>query len=125
MTTESIHNNSSEPETRMATVYLRSATGKSLLTGKPTAATIQAFQPAPETIVHVKLALTDMGFTIESEGVTLSISGPLSLFEEHCTVQSLYGKELLKIKNLDRYIDGIEFAIPGAPFNQSKGRHPM
>ena len=115
MTTESIHN-TPESEIRMATVYLRSATGKSLVTGKPTAATIQSFQPTPETVLYAKQALADLGFTIESEGVTLSISGPRPLFEKHCTIQNLHGKEILEIKRLDRYIEAIEFAIPGAPF---------
>ncbi len=106
-----------ESEIRMATVYMRSATGNSLVTGKPTAATIQSFQPTPETVQHTKQALADLGFVIESEGVTLSISGPRSLFEKHCTIQNLHGKEFLEIKKLERYIEGIEFAIPGAPFD--------
>lgn len=116
MTTESIHN-TPESEIRMATVYLRAATGKSLVTGKPTAASIQSFQPTPETVRHAKQALADLGFTIESEGVTLSISGPQSLFEKHCAIKILPVKNILEIKKLDRYIEGIEFAIPGVPFN--------
>jgi hypothetical protein len=119
MTTESIHHRSSEAELRMATVYLRSVSGKSLLTDTPTAATIHTFRPAPDIVAYVKQVLTDRGFTIESEGITLSISGPQSLFEKHGTIQELHGKEFMKIKNLDRYIDGIEFAVPGAPFERS------
>ncbi len=63
-----------------------------------------------------KQALANLGFTIESEGVTLSISGPRSLFEKHCTIRENHGKTLMTIESLERYIEGIEDAVPGSPF---------
>lgn len=72
----------------MATVFLKSRSGRSLLQERQ-AAPIDAapYLPSSETISKALAALRRHGFEIEAQGVTLSISGSLELFEHTCGVK--------------------------------------
>jgi hypothetical protein len=123
--------------TMMATVYLRSQSGLSLLNEKSAAPLHpERYAPSPETVEQALHALQELGFRIEARGMTLSISGPVALFEEKCHVRisrmettrnepgkgdertnSLKSDEpVMNIPDLDDVIEGIVIATPGIPF---------
>jgi hypothetical protein len=126
------------PEILMATVYLKSKTGRSLLQErKPMLADPAPYLPSSETIQKAITELQQRGFTIEAQGVTLSISGPPELFEAVCSVKVSFDETkvqepgqirpqtrlvyrssqlVMKIHGLEDIIEGIIFAIPGVPF---------
>ncbi|MFH1215245.1 MAG: hypothetical protein V1706_01955 [Pseudomonadota bacterium] len=99
---------------RMATVYMHAPSGRSMVTDAPSAAGVKSYQPLPETVEIVKKALVDLGFSIEAEGVSLSISGPPALFDKYCSPKHVPGRDFFEIKELGSFIEAIEFAVPGA-----------
>jgi hypothetical protein len=116
----------------MATVYLRSASGRSLLEAESTALMdVEPYRPAGGSIARATRELTRRGFRVEAVGLTLSISGPRELFERECSVtltrveSPLEGKRLawfwrssepvMHIPALDDIIEGIILAAPAAP----------
>lgn len=113
----------------MATVHLRPASGRSLLKSKSTALLdCEAYRPAEGSIARVAAQLTRRGFRVETVGLTLSISGPRTLFERECSVTlrrvetRLEGKDrvrywqsserVMHIPALDDLIEGITLAVP-------------
>jgi hypothetical protein len=98
----------------MATVYLRSRSGRSLLRAKKVPADPTPYLPSPGTLDRAVGALERLGFTIEARGATLSISGPPELFSRVC-VTSAAG---MAIPGLEDVIEGITPAIPGVPFSK-------
>ena len=74
-------------QTLMATVYVKSQSGRSLLReGDAPPMDPGAYRPSPEAMERVMSGLEQLGFRIEAKGVTLSISGPPELFEQACGV---------------------------------------
>jgi hypothetical protein len=84
--------------------------------------------------------LQRLGFKIEAQGVTLSISGPPELFEQTCGVkisleermarypgkgeprkQLLYksSQSVMHIRTLDDIVEGIVLSVPGIPFEKN------
>ena len=133
---EAIMNN--RPQIIMATVYLRSQSGQSLmsLAGKPPK-DLAPYLATPETRQTAISELEELGFTIEAQGVTLSISGPPELFEQVCnveismeTIQSptpdisqsrpfnipRSSEPVMRIPELENVIEGLVLATPGVPF---------
>jgi hypothetical protein len=115
----------------LASVYLRSPSGASLLRmGRGRPRDLRAHLPDQATIEQAVAALEARGFTIAGRGVTISISGSPALFEEVCGVrltkvegrqpgQPHYyrsSEEVMHIKGLEQLIDGIVLVIPGVPF---------
>lgn len=77
-----------KPKILMATVYIKSQSGRSLLReGKATPVDPRPYLPSSETIDKAVAKLQQLGFKIEAKGVTLSISGPPELFEQTCGVR--------------------------------------
>ncbi len=125
------------PKILMATVYLKSQSGRSLLReGKVSPIDPRPYLPSSETINNAVVELQRLGFKIEAQGVTLSISGPPELFEQTCGVQiSLEertihepreakpktqlvfrsSQPIMHIQKLQDIIDGIVISIPGIP----------
>ena len=126
------------PKIVMATVFLKSKTGRSLLgkignvPGEP-----EQYMATTETFRKAISELKQRGFTIEAEGVTLSISGLPEQFEQSCGIkisceekiifepgktqprtQLVYraSKPVMQIQGLENIIEGIVLAIPGVPF---------
>ncbi len=116
----------------MATVRLRSASGRSLLEAEGEGCVDdEPYRPAEERIARATRELTRRGFRIEATGLTLSISGPRELFERECRAiltrveTRLEGKHLVRfwrssepvmhIAALDDIIEGITLAAPAAP----------
>jgi len=121
----------------MATVYLKSHSGRSpLAEGKTAPTDPKSYLPSSETVEKAVSALEQLGFTIEAQGVTLSISGPLQLFEQACGVEiSLEERTIhepreakprrqlifkssqpvMHIQTLEDIIDGIVVSPPGIP----------
>lgn len=121
----------------MATVYLRSMSGRSLLQEGIIGSDPTPYRSSPVTTQRAILELEKRGFTIEAQGVTLSISGPPELFEKIFDVKisieeikrhepgrtqprSLFicrsSKPVMKIQELEDFIEGIVLAKPGVPF---------
>ena len=88
-------NSKDDKKTIMATVYLKSKTGHSLIQAekvgtdtsnlymyRPSSATTSKFLPSKETKELAIVELKKLGFTIEAKGVTISISGTIELFEK-------------------------------------------
>lgn len=121
----------------MATVYLRSMSGRSLLQEGIAGTDPTPFISSPETIQRAISELKKCGFTIEAKGVTLSISGSPELFEKifdvkisieeikrkgpgqiHPRSWFIYhsSKPVMKIQELEDFIEGIVLAKPGVPF---------
>ena len=110
----------------MATVYLKSRTGRSLLPeGRAAPVDPKPYWPAPETVERAIGELRRRGFTIEGQGATLSISGPQELFEQACGVKITRAADtgwrssepVMHIPGLEDLIDGIVPAVRGRPFN--------
>lgn len=124
----------------MATVYLRSESGRSLLDKGNMAVPVDpaSYMPTPETIEKAITELERLGFIIETQGVTLSISGSADLFEQICgitishekrtlhepgkskpVVRSVYvsSQPVMRINKLNHIVEGMVFAAPGAPFS--------
>ena len=116
----------------MATVCLRSASGRSLLEAKSTEIMdAEPYRPAEGSIARATGELTRRGFKVEAVGLTISISGPRELFERECGVTltrvetPLGGKRLVRswrssepvmhIPALDDVIEGITLAVPAVP----------
>ncbi len=130
------------PKLLMATVYLKSQTGRSLLQEKPAAPSDPVpYLPSPETIKKAIAELTRLGFTIEAQGATLSVSAPPELFEQVCGVKISFeetteydpqqgrtmkrrvyrsSRPVMQIQGLDDIIEGMTFAVPGRPFDDHK-----
>lgn len=74
----------SQTATIVAKVYLVTASGKSLLDPSVTITTdnIDQYRPAPTTVAEASRLLEALGFEVLFKGLTLTIKGPLSLFEE-------------------------------------------
>lgn len=122
----------------MATAYLKSRTGRSLLgEGKAAPMDPTPYLPSPETIERAATELQRLGFNIEAQGVTLSISGAPELFEQACGVKmrteetnvdeskkhmpqtkSFYksSQEPMHIREIDDVVEGIVISTPGVPF---------
>lgn len=64
-----------------ASVVLRAPSGQSVLDVAATAGQIDALRPDSAAVVEATAYLQQMGFRIEQPGITLSISGPKTLFE--------------------------------------------
>ncbi len=117
----------------MATVYLRSARGGSLLSAAEKPILDPApYLPAPGTLARTRAELERLGFRIEAEGAaTLSVSAPAALFERLCGVRiSRAGKDadrrryestpaVLRIAGLEDLVDGMVIATPGKPLAPS------
>ncbi len=72
-----------DPSQRVyATLILKAPSGQSVRDQSATAATIDSLQPDSATTARAVDYLKKAGFQIEQPGVTLSISGPASLFEQ-------------------------------------------
>jgi hypothetical protein len=122
----------------MATVYLKSQSGRSLLHEYKTAPIDpEPYLPSQETTKRAIAELQLLGFKIEARGITLSISGLPELFEQICDVKisleerTVYepGKKeplkkfvfissqpVMRIKGLNDIIDGIVISSQGIPF---------
>lgn len=126
------HSDDTASDFVMATVHLRSASGRSLLEAESTALMdVEAYRPAEGSIARATRELTRRGFRVETVGLTLSISGPRELFERECSVTltraetRLEGKDLVRfwrssepvmhIPALDDVIEGITLAVPAVP----------
>ncbi len=126
------HRNETASDFVMATVYLRSAGGLSLLEAQSTALMdVEPYRPAEGSIARATGELKRRGFRVEAAGLTLSISGPRELFERECSVTltrvetRLEGKRLVRfwrssepvmhIPALDNVIEGITLAVPAVP----------
>ena len=113
----------------VATVYLRSESGGSLLEAQSTALMdVEPYRPSERSIARATGELTRLGFRVEAVGVTLSISGPRELFERECSVTltraetRLEGKRqvyswrssepVMHIPALDDVVEGITLAAP-------------
>ena len=112
----------------VATVYLRSASGRSLLEAESMALTdVEPYRPAEGSVARATGELTLRGFKVEAVGLTLSISGPRALFERECSVvltqvENRVDKRLVRfwrssepvmhIPALDDVIEGITLAVP-------------
>ncbi len=128
------------PKIVMATVFLKSKTGRSLLDkignvpGEP-----KQYMATTETFQKAISELKQHGFTIEAEGITLSISGLPEQFEQSCGIKMSYeeiqisepgktqpgtklvyraSKPVMQIQGLEDIIEGIVLAIPGVPFEK-------
>ena len=122
----------------MATVHVKSQSGRSLLReGKSAPIDPRPYLPSSANMDKVVTELERLGFKIEAQGVTLSISGPPELYEQTCGVkisleertvhepreakaktQLIFksSQPVMHIKQLDDVIDGIVISIPGIPF---------
>ena len=127
-----------EPEVVMATVYLRSISGRSLLDADPKSLTDpRVYRPDEDTVERAAEELQSLGFTIEGRGITMSISGSRHLFEQvtgaAITLEEREwpapgGREtrkvrvpcsdqhVMQIEGLETDIEGIVLAVPGFPF---------
>lgn len=123
-------NNLEKPEIKMvmATVILKSMTGRSFLTDNVPVVNAKPYLPLKEVLEKAKQELKKRGFGIESEGVTLSISGPLELFEKTFKVQiwqeeeprqpgspdkvTVYrsSQKVMRIEGLEDVIEGVVLA---------------
>ena len=126
------------PQIIMATVYLRSQNGQSLMqiSEKPPR-DLKPYLATSETVQTAIAELQKLGFTIEAQGVTLSISGSPELFEQVCDVEiSLEtiqtpipdisrsrtlsiprsSQPVMQIPELENVIEGLVLATPGVPF---------
>ena len=95
------------------------------------------YLPAPETVEKAVAELERLGFNIEGQGVTLSISGPIELLEEVCNtritaekvedelarevgpgIRHIYrsSEPIMQISGLEDIIEGVVLAAPGVPF---------
>ncbi len=107
----------------MASVYLRSRSGRSLLR-EPAPSDPEPFLAPPEQVETAARALERLGFTIEDRGVTLSVSGHPDLFEETCGVRVraaraggwVSSQPLMRIPGLQDLIEGMVVTVPGVPF---------
>jgi len=133
-----IQNKQQVPKIVMATVFLKSKTGHSLLDeignvpGEP-----EQYMATEETFRKAISELKQRGFTIEAQGVTLSISGLPEQFEQSCDIKITYeeikisesretqprtqlvyraSKPVMQIQGLEDIIKGIVLATPGVPF---------
>ncbi len=111
----------------MATVYLKSKTGQSLIDERPITK-VSPYLPTEKVRKKAKEELEKRGFRIEGEGVTLSVSGPVELFERTCNTTitqeevprgpgspekvTVYksSQKVMKIKGLEDLIEGIVIA---------------
>lgn len=121
----------------MATVYLKSTSGHSLLQEGIAGTDPTPFISSPETIQRAISELKKHGFTIEAKGVTLSISGSPELFEKifdvKISIEEIKRKDLgqidpqswfiyhsskpvMQLKELEDLIEGIILTKPGVPF---------
>lgn len=122
----------------LGTVYIPSKTGHSLMDAGQKALTDPSpYMPEQETVKKAIVELEQLGFTIEGQGVTLSISGPIELFEKVChtqiavekvsdelahevgsQIQYLYrsSEPVMHIPELNDLIEGIVLTAPGVPF---------
>jgi hypothetical protein len=121
----------------MATVYLRSATGRALLDAPPDRLTDAApYRPAPATVARAVDELTRRGFRVEAAGLTLSVSGSPALFERECgvtltRVEAAPGdgrgvtwrssSPVMHLAGLEDVIEGVTLAVPAAPL--AAGEH--
>jgi hypothetical protein len=128
-----------KPRILMATVYLKSKTGKSLITeGKTIPVDPKPYLPAQETGKKAMTELQQRGFVIEAHGITLSISGRPELFEKVCGVKISFdeivvhelgktrtqhifrsSQPVMHIQGLDDIIEGITLTVPGIPFERA------
>jgi len=123
------HSDETASDFVMATVYLRSAIGGSLLEAQSTVLMdVEPYRPAEGSIARATSELTRRGFRMEAVGLTLSISGPRELFERECSVTltrvetRLEGKRqvqswrssepVMHIPALDDVVEGITLAAP-------------
>lgn len=77
-----------------AEVILKSSTGRSLTDEgiTITSENIHEFHPGPETIAEASKLLQDLGFTISQVGITLTITGKRSQFEQAFRVKLTVSK---------------------------------
>jgi hypothetical protein len=123
------HSDATASDFVMATVYLRSASGRSLLEAQSAALMdVEPYQPAKGSMARATGEMTRRGFRVETAGLTLSISGPRDLFEREFGVTltgvetRVEGKRLVRfwrssepvmhIPALDDVIEGITLAAP-------------
>ncbi len=117
----------------MATVYLKSKTGQSLIDEGPITK-ISRYLPTEEVRKEAKEELEKRGFKIEGEGVTLSISGPVELFERTCNTSitkvevprgtgspekvAVYksAQKVMRIEGLEDLIEGLVIAGKAVQF---------
>jgi hypothetical protein len=97
----------------VATVYLRSTSGRSLLREGVPSGDITPFLPARATLDRAAAELERRGFIIEGRGVTLSISGSEDTFSRE--LGGLSGTPTVPA-GLEALIDGILVQSPGVPF---------
>ncbi|MFX0183062.1 MAG: hypothetical protein ACFE95_08280 [Candidatus Hodarchaeota archaeon] len=126
-----------EEKNVMATVYLKSTTGRSLLEEDKAVIDPKPFLPSPETTQRAIAELKKRGFTIEAQGITLSVSGPPELFKKifdvKITIEKIKShdleqtqpqtwliyrssKPIMQIAELEDIIEGIVLSTPGIPF---------
>ena len=122
----------------MATVYLKSKSGRSFLKeGRFVPSDPKPYLPSGEIIEKAISGLQQLGFTIEAQGVTLSISGSPALFEKTFGVKISIEKKIvsqpnrpmpatqfiytssqpvMRLQQMDDIIEGVVIAVPGVPF---------
>jgi hypothetical protein len=78
-----------------AEVILKSKSGRSMASGEEniTAANIEEFRPAEETIKQTIIHLQELGFAVSPGGITLTISGEPALFEKVFKVKIIKEKQ--------------------------------
>ena len=111
--------------TIMAKVYLVTASGKRLLDPDitVTASNINEYRPAETTVIKATYILRSLGFDVPLSGLTLTIEGPLSLFEQvfQITFDTSGGYphpigDPVIPPSLKRLVEGITFGAPARLF---------
>ncbi len=74
----------------MASVYLKSQSGKSLLNTTVPTSNLEDYKPSEEAVNKAIKILEKKGFKIEAIGITISISAPQEIFEKTFNVQFSY-----------------------------------
>ncbi len=113
----------------MASVYLKSKSGSSLLKTAGPVQNIEPYIADEETINKAVEILEEKGFKIEAKGITLSISAPQEVFEKTFNVEFSYkkaekdmpgiiicSKQIMNIKGYEHIIEGVKLMTAGVPF---------
>lgn len=108
---------------RVVTVYLRSASGASLLAATPSELRrVDRFRATPDAVAAAEAALLALGLRVEARGVTLSASGDAALLAE------LFGLEGAAVgpqraprlpEALAPWVEAVELASAGLPLENS------
>ena len=117
-----------------AEVILKSKSGRSIASAEQniTAANIEEFRPAEETIKQAIIHLDELGFAVSPGGITLTISGEPALFEKVFKVKIIIEKQdgnRLTIRtnrqmsipaSLSHLVEKVEFVPPPIFFDRKQ-----